>query len=330
MPPGEFIWSPAKHFLFRNCPRAWFFRYYLAQGGWNVLSADPAMHAYLLKYLSTVDSWMSSAAEESLTGALQEIMSFSGPGRSEVLTEAFQVRVSTHLIRARDDLVHREYLTDPKRVSFQELYYETGEYRSESELLFMIQNRFRDFFQAWEESDLAAELAAVDPLSWRLPPEHRIFPYAGYRISLRPWIYAVQRHRVTAWLFSFAYSRGEETPDFLNDPEEYGLPERVLAAWCVRKYPEFQVCVRKVLLTPEGLVNRSVFPVPVSEDFVMRSADEMLREANHPAGLKAENYARPENPEICSRCRFRELCGTLPFPAAEPEPCGESDRQDEN
>ena len=73
----------------------------------------------------------------------------------------------------------------------------------------------------------------------------------------------------------------------------------------------------------------SVFPVPVSEDFVVRSAGGMLREANHPAGLKAANFARLENPEICSRCRFRELCEIQPVPAAEPEPSGESDRRDE-
>ena len=70
-PPDEFIWSPAKHFLFRKCQRAWFFRHYLAQGGWNTLSAYPSMHAYLLKYLDSADSWMSSTAEDSLSGMEQ-------------------------------------------------------------------------------------------------------------------------------------------------------------------------------------------------------------------------------------------------------------------
>ena len=31
----EFSWSLARHYLFRFCRRAYFIRYYLAQGGWD-------------------------------------------------------------------------------------------------------------------------------------------------------------------------------------------------------------------------------------------------------------------------------------------------------
>ena len=317
MPPGEFLWSPAKHFLFRRCPRAWFFRHYLAQGGWSELSSDPAMHAYLLKYLQTVDSWMSSAAEDSLAGALLDILPLSGEGRAAALTEAFQLRVSAHIIQAREDLEHEEYFTDPKRTSFLELFYATGEYRSVSELLSVVRNRFTDFFRSWEDSGIAEELAEADPLSWRLPPEYRIFPFAGQQISLRPWIYAVHRRTVTAWTVRFAFSAVEESRTYPTSEEECGLPERVFAAWCAEKYPEFEVRVRKIFLTPDGWIDRTELPVPVSEDFVVLSANEMLRLVNQPGGLQAEKIPRLENPENCRLCRFRNLCETQPAPPRE-------------
>ena len=318
LPPDEFLWSPAKHFLFRKCRRAWFFRHYLAQGGWNEFSADPAMHAYLLKYLSTADAWTASAAEEALSGALLDIAALAGEDRSAELTRAFQLRVSSQLIRARDDLAGEEYLTDPKLTSFTELYYDNGEYGSVSDLLSVIQNRFADFFRLWEDSELPDELASVDPLDWRLPPEYRTFPYAGRQISLRPWIYCVRRKAVTAWTVRFAFHSGE-TLDYRTAEEEYGLPERVFAAWCAKKYPDFEVRVRKILFTPEGLFSRLILPTPVSEDFVILSAEAMLKEVNRPDGLRSENFPRLENPEDCGECRFRAVCAIEPAPAEKTE-----------
>ena len=309
LPPGEFLWSPAKHFLFRRCPRAWFFRHYQAQGGWNELSADPAMHAYLLKYLVTADSWMGRTTEKALSGALQDIMQIYGEDRVGSLAKAFKIRTTSLLMQAEADLADRD-LTDPKRTVFLELYYDTGEFRSASGLTASIRDRFRQFFHAWEASELPQELASTDALSWRLPPEYRIFPFAGVQISLRPWLYSVERRTVRAWSFHFAFSGSELAnvyPDAEN--EEYNLPERVFASWCTRKYPDFEIKIRKIIFTPGGLIDRTDVPAPVSEDFVVRSAGEMIQTVNHPGGLKAEVFPRlDESGGECARCRFRELC----------------------
>lgn len=326
LPPGEFIWSPAKHFLFRKCPRAWFFRHYQAQGGWNDLSADPAMHAYLLKYLITVDSWMSRTAEDALSGALLDIMQVYGEERVPSLMKAFKIRVTSHLMQAENDLADLN-LTDPKRTVFLELYYNTGEFKSASALLSEIRNRFQYFFNAFEASDLPQELASADALSWRLPPEYRTFPYAGLQVSLRPWFYAVERRTVNAWFFRFAFSGGEPANYPVGDDEEYALPEQVFAAWCSRKYPDFEVRVRKIIFTPDGLLNRTEIPAPVSEEFVVRSAYEMIQAANHPGGLKADCFPRLKEPEGCSQCKFRELCLRMPVPPEQENDLEKGDAQ---
>ena len=55
---GEFCWSASSHKLFRYCPRAWFYFYYLAQGGWEIHSREESCHAYLLKYLDTASGFL--------------------------------------------------------------------------------------------------------------------------------------------------------------------------------------------------------------------------------------------------------------------------------
>lgn len=309
--PEEFSWSPAKHFLFRKCRRAWYFRHYLAQGGWDVLSGDAALHAYLLKYLSTLDGWLGEVLEESAVRALLAIAAVPPDARAEALTEELQTEVSARLLRASDELASEAYLDDPKLTSFAELHYQTGEFVSGAALMNAAKERFTLFFRLWEDSELPDELASVDPLCWRLPPEHRSFRMRGINISLRPWLYAVQHHGVQAWTFHF-FSASSGEMDLRTDEEEYGLTERVFAAWCAEKYPGFSVRVKNISCTEEGLIRHCIIPVPVSSGFVCESADAMHRLLRLPGGVTPEHFERTEYPENCQHCSFRGLCENYP------------------
>ena len=157
-------------------------------------------------------------------------------------------------------------------------------------------------------------VASVDPLDWRLPPEYRRFNYAGQQISLRPWIYAVSRRTVSAWTVRFVFSSPEDRTAFQTDDEEYGLPERVFAAWCQYKYPDFELEVHKIYVTPKGLICHTEVPAPVGEDLIVCSAGDMLAIVNQPDGLRSENFPRLEDSAYCASCRFRELCDSEPVP----------------
>lgn len=325
LPPGGFVWSPAKHFLFKKCPRAWFLRHYLAQGGWDVLSGESALHAYLLKYLAEPDAWMSATLERALSEALLEIapVPIAGVDRAAALTEELQIRVSRQLRRARGELTREEYFSDPKLASFAALHYRTGEFASVDELISVLHARFAAFFRRWTDSDLPGELSAFEQLSWRLPPEHREFAWGFWRISLRPWLYAVRRSHVEAWRFTFTFGSGAAgATDWGDEAEECNLSERVLAAWAAGKYPGFPLRVTSVICTRDDLLSRRLFPVPVSAGFITESAEPMLRMANRPGGLKPECFARAKQPEACLSCCFRAVCAVLPFPPEEPD--GES------
>lgn len=276
-----------------------------------MLSGDAALHAYLLKYLSTLDGWLGEVLEESAVRALLAIAAVPPDARAEALTEELQTEVSARLLRASDELASEAYLDDPKLTSFAELHYQTGEFVSGAALMNAAKERFTLFFRLWEDSELPDELASVDPLCWRLPPEHRSFRMRGINISLRPWLYAVQHHGVQAWTFHF-FSASSGEMDLRTDEEEYGLTERVFAAWCAEKYPGFSVRVKNISCTEEGLIRHCIIPVPVSSGFVCESADAMHRLLRLPGGITPEHFERTEYPENCLHCSFRGLCENYP------------------
>jgi len=72
IPASEFSWSPARFRLFHFCRRAYFIRYYLAQGGWNVNSHPLARSAYLEKYLPSFPDWMGMAFEQAVSAAIRK------------------------------------------------------------------------------------------------------------------------------------------------------------------------------------------------------------------------------------------------------------------
>ena len=57
----------------------------------------------------------------------------------------------------------------------------------------------------------------------------------------------------------------------------------------------------------------------------MGCADEMIRTANLPGGLKSELFPRLEDRSKCSGCRFRDLCDSEPVPPDDEKTDGDSE-----
>lgn len=310
--PGDFIWSPAGHFLFRRCRRAWFCKHILAQGGWDIYSHEFALHAYLLKYLDTADSWTSRIVEGSLAEALLKIAN-EREDRTALLLEEWQISVSQHWIRARDELIREDYLSDPKKTSFLELHYAEDGFPSPLSLMNKIREHLSLFFRLVESSEIPAELATFDSLAWRIPPQLNTFTQYGLKIALRPWLYAIRKKTLQAWTFSFDMGNASSATEFPDpDDEENGLSERILALWCALRYPVYQPVVHKVHLTSDGLIRRKIAPIPVSEEFLRESSVPMLRLLNDRNGLRMSSFPTAPDPAQCLACRFRSLCENLP------------------
>lgn len=306
--PGTFSWSAGKFRLFRACERAYFLRHYLAQGGWNAYSRECSQRAFLEKYLSTFDEWLGEVAEDSLDRALRETMPYRvSSGRSAALMEAFQVHVSRRLLLAEPELRAEEFWTDPKKLSFSELYYHTGEFASHRDLLESAREIFTGFFAGLESSGFMERLMELDPLGWRLPRECVEFPFAGTSVHMRPWLLALHRGRAVGIAFRFVHDP-EKMPDRNYGDPGNGLSEKVFARRIAERYAGWSPEVWNGVCVGDRFEWSSFRPSPVTEDFVRDSVREMLEKVLGNASISLSDFPKTETPSFCETCRLRGVC----------------------
>lgn len=308
---GTFSWSAARHLLFKSCKRAYFLRHYLAQGGWNAYSSELAKQAFLEKYLSSFDEWLGFVVQDSLSRALQETIPYYDLSeRGAALMEAFQVQVSRHLLLAEPVLRFEEYLLDPKKLSFAELHYRTGEFASHDELLETARKTLGGFFSQLEASGLLERLLEIDPLGWRLPPGFIEFPFADTRIHLHPWLLALHKGKVIG--VSFHFHR-----DLAGLPKrEYGAPEndlqeKVFALYVSERYAGHIPEVWNGVRIGDHFEWNSFQPSVVTEDLIMDSTHEMLEKITASPTVALSDFPKTEETASCEICRFRGVCRSM-------------------
>jgi hypothetical protein len=69
-PERRFSWSVSRDRLFRNCPRAYYYHYYGARGGWEAGAPAAARDLYVLRNLSTRHQWVGSMVHRVLEAVL--------------------------------------------------------------------------------------------------------------------------------------------------------------------------------------------------------------------------------------------------------------------
>jgi hypothetical protein len=69
-PDNSFFWSFARHSLFEECPRAYWFAYRGAWGGWDPAAPSRARVLYTLKRLSTRQQWAGSHVHDAIAEVL--------------------------------------------------------------------------------------------------------------------------------------------------------------------------------------------------------------------------------------------------------------------
>jgi hypothetical protein len=68
-----FSWSVSRDRLFRSCPRAYYYKYYGAWGGWEPGAAPDVRELYVLKQLKTRYQWIGDAVHRALRDVLEEL-----------------------------------------------------------------------------------------------------------------------------------------------------------------------------------------------------------------------------------------------------------------
>lgn len=112
-----FAWSPSRWDVFRSCPLAYYYSYYLAWDGWDIDSEPARREAYLCKNLTSLSFIFNNAFRDEMTRIARAVQS----GAYAAEPEKFSPEEVEKSIRARLNRAYagrknfRAWLDDPKR-----------------------------------------------------------------------------------------------------------------------------------------------------------------------------------------------------------------------
>lgn len=158
-----FSWSCARKRTYDYCQRAYYYKYYGAQKGWDKFTTDEPRRLYILKNIKKADRWL----EDILSKAVVRIFTENRIKMDrEILAKHLCFEVIKNYNRDWMKIRAREWEKDPKNPNIFEVYY-----RSDPEFLYAKQdvylNRLLMALNCFILSPLFEELRAVPFLSWK-------------------------------------------------------------------------------------------------------------------------------------------------------------------
>ena len=303
---GEFSWSGSKHFLFQYCRRAFYFRYILAQGGWDAYAEKLHRQAYVEKYLLYFEDFLQNTVQYALCDALPGLREMTDEKeRRELLLEKMKYSASFFLFRSLQFLREKGMWSDPRFLSFAELYYRDGRFSSGEELIEEAKDVLRKFFQIFPTLDMYEKLALAPAVSLRLPANFPAFS-CGNSITVlqRPFLALLSGGCLCKYSFSFRQKKEAE-----NFSEE-----RIFGLYVQNKYPFYKGRCHTFFMPVAANNNTPVFleetlePEAADPEKINESA-ELIREYLLSSPL-LKNFPMREECKVsgCPSCRFRGVC----------------------
>lgn len=305
IPASEFSWSIARHNLFRFCRRAYFIRYYLAQGGWNLHAHPLCRSAYLEKYLPTLDQWIAAAFENAVRAALETA---STKRNEDTRADTFRTLLLRHLQQQTGALYRslesRAYLEDPKLPGLREHYRQEEDFFDLDRLCARIVKRVADACAVFLNSEIMRPVGALSYPDYRLNNKFLCLPWRGFSIYLHGGIIRFEADNVI--MLNIAPETEGGNKRFVMGLET-AIFERIVRHQWVNRVPSLEKFLigedsAAFLFTPESLPAADVIDV---------SAESMLLLVDENGMVKIDDFPECGDPEKCAACQFRNTCTGL-------------------
>ena len=306
LPEGGFSWSPARMQLFRFCQRAYFIRYYLAQGGWNIHAHPAARTAYLEKHLPDFNQFLSRTLEQSVSDALFYAVRREKKERTDIfrraLVQGLERRTSALII----GLEKQDYLTDPKLPGLLETFHGETDFLHPEK----VGSRCAAVFSKalpplLEEKDLKEKIENLEPLSLR-KEELLALNWRSFIVWLHAGIICTEGDTVTGIRF---HAMGKQPESLLPD---HGLESALFREYVRQKMHREKTKFNIFSFDEAGkTAYNTVEPGPVAADRVDVSSTGMLRMVRDNGEVCMNDFAPTTEPEKCSFCPFRQTCAMI-------------------
>lgn len=304
---SEFSWSLFRHELFEKCRRAYFIRYYLAQGGWDAFSNMAAREAYFTKYLMPLDQWIARTIQDSIVGAIRKVSAASGAKRK---SRDFNFYLLRFISKATADLEYslktKEYRYDAKLPAILEHHLGIGDFADHIKICRAAVDALSCAYAFLIRSELIREIAAMDILDLRTDEKFLRIDYKGFPIWLAPGLVFFRNGTVCA--FDCLARKSMENEDMDAHMDRIALMGSIFALYRDQRHPTYPAFYSVCTLydrTAALLMNLyGEDPRPMIDE----SSSKMLCLIRYDGSVDPDHFPCAEDKSACELCQYQTAC----------------------
>ncbi len=287
-----FSWSFLRHQLFFFCRRAYFIRYYLAQGGWNRHSHELTRYAYFEKHLPDREQWLAGTMEQAISRSIKICR-----GNRKDFIPALSRNLSAAVRQLQHSLENESWMQDPKLPGLLEVFHYEKGFRDIEELTASMIPVLRSACEVLLKSQAVHSLNWLD---WKLEEKFLQFRFDSFPVWLHGGLRIAGNDGKICSMLRFCF--GQVLTEYL-------LPEAAL--W--QRYSGKKETAY-LIFTPEKSEEISADRIQNIdiESFIGGSSAAMLSMIQPDGTVCLSDFPKQkENPEQCRTCRYRQTCGTI-------------------
>lgn len=311
---NDLTWSVSRNRLFRACPRAYYYQYYGAWGGWASDAPGQARLLYALKQMTSFPLWGGSVVHQVIQEALRQMRESRLPPTLDQLQQRARALLNTGWKQSRDKL----WQQDPKRnVNLFEHYYarEGGEITREE--IDALKEKVFNALEGFLSSGVLQEVLPLDATRWG-----QIDMLNSFVAGELPATENAPALPLKVWCaLDFSYVDPEGVLHILDwktgteHREELRLQLACYALYAMDAlhFPLEKLLLMGVFLNDSGRISTyeiSFESLVNAKSQILNSAQAMRNCLRDPVANLAEEETFPcaANPQCCTRCPFLQAC----------------------
>lgn len=298
---NELSWSVSRAQLFQKCPRAYYYAYYGAWGGWESDCSKRTRETYILKNVKPLVMWAGSIVHD----LIKDVMEDFARGNALPTLDVLQQRATQILRNGWTEAVSKAWQKYPKKTNLFELYYGNGR-TLPREMTDKIKERIFSCLDAFLSSPVLRDICATPYINWK-----PIDTLDTFMVNeLKVWC-----------AIDFAYTDQEgclHIIDWKTGIENRATLRQQLgcyALYAMEKWlqPLERLQLKGVFLLDGGRASPySVNPALLIsvKDQILSSAQAMRQKLRDPENNVAEEEDFPCQPSEygCQQCNYRQIC----------------------
>lgn len=322
---NDLTWSVSRNRLFRACPRAYYYQYYGAWGGWASDAPGQARLLYTLKQMTSFPLWGGSVVHQVIQEALQQMRESRVLPTLDQLQQRARALLNAGWKQSRDKL----WKQDPKRnVNLFEHYYvrEGGEITREE--IDALREKVFSALEGFLSSGVPQAVLPLDATQWG-----RIDMLDSFVAGELPATDNAPALPLKVWCaLDFSYVDPEGLLHILDwktgteHREELRLQLACYALYAMDAlhFPLEKLRLMGVFLNDSGRISTyeiSSESLVNAKSQILNSSQAMRNCLRDPVENLAEEETFPcaANPQCCTRCPFLQVCpaaqeNSLPTP----------------